>query len=128
MSYARKTIKTKIDVGGDAVWVTVFWEGRPDQDECHNRAFYAFGDEPEKMRRLLKRGRQMQDIIIARSWQQSKCMVATGATGRDLPSMQRPINAHFAADVTAVELLTYDPDLFHFIQERRHNDMPTPEH
>lgn len=100
MSYARKITKTQINIGDGEVWITVFWKGKPDQDECHNRAFYAFDDEPEKMRRLLKRGRQMQDIIIARSWQQSKkTVIAAG---------------YYLGEV---DTLTYDETLYYFLQQ-----------
>lgn len=97
MSYARKITKTQINIGDGEVWITVFWKGKPDQGECQ---FYAFDDEPEKMRRLLKRGRQMQDIIIARSWQQSKKTVI--AAGRYLEE---------------IDTVTYDETLYYFLQQ-----------
>jgi hypothetical protein len=70
MSKARQINKVEVDVWDDGiVWLHVFWKGKPRYvtdkgDEICNRNHHS--SNPKRIRRLLKRGRQMQDIIIAR--------------------------------------------------------------
>jgi hypothetical protein len=70
MSKARQIYNVEVDVWDDGiVWLHVSWKGKPryvTDKGCEIRSRGHHSSNPKRIRRLLKRGRQMQDIIISR--------------------------------------------------------------
>jgi hypothetical protein len=103
MSKARKITGVDIYVRHHgAVWVWILFD-----DGSYPRSYHT--DNPERRARLLKRARQMQGLIMGNWYKKQKRVIAIGATGRDLPSLQRPTNPAFDEDDTAVLAILTGP-------------------